>query len=237
MQRVVRVVVGESPVVGEHALAPRLASAGPIDVVAVFDSATHLLEKVFDHRGDLAVLDLNSLRGAGPDTVRAIKNDLRGGRVLVLCADISRPTLRAVLRAGADGYVVRVANLADLVGIVLEVARGGSFFGDEIADAFRDPDLLDDPYTVLDPTGWEFDGGTSTHASGMAGSSAGVTSREQEILRMVAVGYNSKAIAERLLISVPTVRKHRENLMRKLGLHTAAAVTAYAITHGLMARD
>ena len=71
----------------------------------------------------------------------------------------------------------------------------------------------------------------------MVGSSAGVTSREQEILCMVAVGYNSKAIAERLLISVPTVRKHRENLMRKLGLHTAAAVTAYAITHGLMAHD
>ena len=111
-------------------------------------------------------------------------------------------------------------------------SKGGRCFSDEIATAFRDPALDEHDFELLDPERWEI-AAVSLEAV-PAGEPGMLTQRETEILQLVAVGYSSQAIADRLFISVPTVRKHRENLMRKLGLHNTASVTAYAIAHGLI---
>jgi len=63
-----------------------------------------------------------------------------------------------------------------------------------------------------------------------------LTSREREILKLVGEGYKNREIADDLCISMKTVEKHRENLMKKLDLHTASALTSYAIEKGLVAR-
>jgi DNA-binding NarL/FixJ family response regulator len=238
LNRLPRLLVGECPVLCSLALAPQLAASGRVDLVAAVRDAEGLLRCASTIAADLVLLDMNTLRGAGPDTVKALKQTRGGLQVLVLCSDISRPTLRAVLHAGADGYIVQLDCFADLLVQTGVIANGGSYFSDDIAQAFRAPDLDDSTYTVNNPGRWELEGlSTYAGASQPAGEAAQVTQRETEILSMVAVGYNSKGIADRLCISVPTVRKHRENLMRKLGLHSTAAVTAYAIAHGLLTRD
>ena len=63
-----------------------------------------------------------------------------------------------------------------------------------------------------------------------------LTSREREILKLVGEGYKNREIADDLFISLKTVEKHRENLMKKLDLHTASALTAYAIEKGLVSK-
>jgi DNA-binding NarL/FixJ family response regulator len=230
----VRLVVGESPALLAHALADQLLQGGKVNLVATCRQADTLLQTVAAQAPDLVLLDLNTLRGAGADVVRLLKHDFPQVRVLVLCADVSRPTLRAILKAGADAYVVQLATVEQLLGIVCTVAAGASYFCDEIAEAFREPPEQDGLYEVNDPSGWHLESRPMLDVSITTGDErAPVTMRELEILGMVAVGFSSKVIADRLFISVPTVRKHRENLMRKLGLHNAAAVTAYAIANGL----
>jgi DNA-binding NarL/FixJ family response regulator len=225
------VLIGEAPLFDELALAAWLAGNGGVAVAGAESDAGQLLALAGPADWDLALLDFNSLRGVSDRTIVDLKALHGSGRVLVLCSDVSRPVLRAVLRAGVDGYVVRLGARDELAAIVHRVAGGESFFGDEIAAAFHDPDLESDPYTVLDPGDWDLD-----HPAAADPEAPVITRRERDIIGMVAVGCGNRLIAERLGISLPTVRKHRENLMRKLGLHNAAEVTAYAIAHGLAAR-
>ncbi len=74
---------------------------------------------------------------------------------------------------------------------------------------------------------------TSDRAAGRTRpSGGGLTSREQEVIALIAKGYRTREMAQLMSLSHKTVEKHRTNLMRKLGLRSAAAVAAYAITHG-----
>lgn len=228
------VVIGEAPVLVENALALKFARSERCTVLGSHSEAEALFQAVALQHADLALLDMNTLRGAGPQTVRKLKQEHRSLRVLVLCADVSRATLQSILQAGADGYIVQLQDFEQLLELACAVASGSSYFSDEIAEAFRETQLSDSQYEVNDPGAWHLDSPpTSSLSLPVEGERAQITQRECEILNMVAVGYSSKLIADRLFISVPTVRKHRENLMRKLGLHNAAAVTAYAIANGL----
>jgi DNA-binding NarL/FixJ family response regulator len=229
-----RVVIGEAPVLLENSLASQFSRSGRCTVLDTHSEVQALSQAVTLKTADLALLDMNTLRGAGPETVRQLKLDHRPLRVLVLCADVSRATLRSILQAGADGYVVQLQNFEQLLDLTCAVAAGASYFSDEIAEAFREAHVSDSQYEVNDPGAWHLDSQPMLNLSHPADiERTQITHREAEILNMVAVGCSSKLIADRLFISVPTVRKHRENLMRKLGLHNTAAVTAYAIANGL----
>ena len=229
-----RVLIGECPVLIENAIALSFAKSGRLEVLGTYNEVQALIQASADQSADLVLLEMNTLRGAGPETICKLKQERESLRVLVLCADVSRATLRAILQAGADGYVVQLQNAAHLVDVACAIAAGASFFSDEIAEAFREPQESDSQYEVNNPGAWHLDKEPTFNTSELAMvDRAQITQREAEILNMVAVGCNSKVIADRLFISVPTVRKHRENLMRKLGLHNTAAVTAYAIAKGL----
>jgi DNA-binding NarL/FixJ family response regulator len=118
------------------------------------------------------------------------------------------------MEAGATGYLVKQTAAADLLKAIREVREGNAFFSPIIARRLRQQDHA-----------------ACTHAEPGA-RSAKLTSREAEVLQLVAEGLANKQIAAELSISIKTVEKHRQQAMNKLNIHDIAGLTRYAMSHG-----
>jgi DNA-binding NarL/FixJ family response regulator len=144
------------------------------------------------------------------------KADGRHLKILVLTAHNSEEYIRAALNAGADGYVLKDATRADLLQAIRAVLSGQTYLcssvTEKVVSGYLHPKAEESPDSATDQ----------------------VTGREREVLTRVALGESNKLIARALGVSVKTIEKHRANLMRKLTLHNTAAVTRFAIRHGML---
>ena len=168
---------------------------------------------------DLVLMDLTMPRTNGIDAIREIKRRYPGVRVLVLTVHKADEYIHESLKAGADGYVLKDATHDELHTAVQTVLRGKTYLSPDISGK------------VI--TGY-LGGGNGKRFSSAWDS---VTHRERQVLKLVAEGHSNKHIAEYLCLSVKTVEKHRANLMRKLDLHSASTLTAFAIDRGLVSSD
>lgn len=132
-------------------------------------------------------------------------------RILVLSSQSDPKSVHDVLKAGGDGYVTTAAGLDELLRGIRALHAGHAFLSPEVARAAMqgaDNSVTGNPSARLGP-------------------------RECAVLKLITEGEPSRAIASKLSISVSTVEAHRRNIMRKLGLHSIAALTRYAIREGL----
>jgi two-component system NarL family response regulator len=156
---------------------------------------------------DVMVLDIGLPDVDGIEVARSLKSKLPALKLLALSVHTERPVVQQMLKAGADGYVVKTSALEELVHAIRAVAEGKLYLSPEVTR-----DAL---------------------AAEAAGQPAPLGSRERQVLALLAEGKRSSEIGQRLGISTATVEAHRRNIMRKLGLHTVAELTKYAIRKGL----
>lgn len=161
---------------------------------------------------DVIVLDARLPGLSGVDILRKIGKQLKHTRVLVFSAYESPALVREMLEAGAHGFVEKTAGLGEFKKGIEMVSRGGTYFGPGVAALLR---------TVV---------ASNSATSGIES----LTTREREILKLVAESHSTRKIAEKLDISAKTVDNHRTNLMRKLDLHDVASLTRYALETGLV---
>jgi DNA-binding NarL/FixJ family response regulator len=135
---------------------------------------------------------------------------------LVLTVHESEEYILEVFKSGADGYCLKDASHSELLVAIKSVLSGKRFISPGISGKVLGG-YLDDSETLKSSSSWD-----------------SLTQREREILKLVGEGYKNKEIADYLCISAKTVEKHRSNIMEKLDLHTASALTAYAIKKGLV---
>jgi DNA-binding NarL/FixJ family response regulator len=121
--------------------------------------------------------------------------------------------------AGADGYCLKDAGRNELMMAIDSVLQGKRYISPSISDNVLEG-YLTGRKKLKSQTTWDT-----------------ITPREKEVLKLLGEGYQNKEISDLLHISVKTVEKHRANIMNKLNLHNAAALTAYAIEHGLVTKD
>jgi len=161
---------------------------------------------------DVVVLDLTMPGADGFEVLRRAKAVRPGLKVLVLTMHAGSEYVARAVREGADGYLLKDSAVQDLVAAIEAVMAGRQYFSPpvqrELAEILR--------------------GGPGRR------SAEPITGREREVLKLVAEGLSTKEIAGRLDISARTVETHRANLMRKLGLHSVARLTQYAIREGLI---
>jgi DNA-binding NarL/FixJ family response regulator len=149
--------------------------------------------------------------------IQEIKKKCPDTKILVLTVHKTEEYILATLKAGADGYVLKDATHSELMLAMDCVFSGRCYLSPGISEKVIEG-YLEGRRSVKPVSSWD-----------------SLTQREREILKMIAEGYKNKDIAEYLCISAKTVEKHRANLMKKLDLHSASSLTAFAMEKGLIA--
>jgi DNA-binding NarL/FixJ family response regulator len=214
-----RLVLVEDHAILRDGLKSLLELEADLVIIGAFDCVESSLEGIGELQPDVVVLDLALPSGSGIELLGEIPRLSPRSRKLVLTGSDCEETIRAALGAGADGYVLKEASGAELMLAIRTVSRGEQYLCKAVAGK------------VLSG----FLSGDKQPASPVATGS--ITVREREVLGRIAEGHSNKAIARELGLSPKTVEKHRSNVMRKLHLHNAAAITMYAVRNGLSGSD
>lgn len=188
-----------------------------IQIVGKAGSGRDALNMIASVHPDLVITDLSLPGIHGVEIIRQLKQIYPTIKVLVLTVHASETFVRASLEAGALGYVVKDASFAELQLAISSVMAHKVYLTPSITNSFmssyltgtHQPDDRNNPWKIL-------------------------TEREREVLKFISEGAKNKQIAECLCLSIRTVEKHRLNLMAKLNLKSTAALTAFAIEHGLI---
>lgn len=209
----VRVALADDHRMVRDALVMLLAREPDIEVTGAVGDGAAALEFARATPPDVLVVDIAMPSASGIDVTRALKRELPALKVLVLSAYMDKRFVQEALRAGAAGYVAKAAASEELPRAIRAVAGGQNYLSPEITAAVVDHLAPDE--------------------SGSARPVSVLSAREREVLRLVAEGVRSAAIARRLGISEATVEVHRRNVMRKLDLRSVAELTKYAVREGI----
>jgi two-component system response regulator NreC len=215
----IRIVLVEDQLILREGLRALLEIESDFDVVGEFRCAEDSLEGISDLQPDLILTDLAPTGRWGVDWLGEIRRRLPSTRKLVLTWCGNEEHIRAALKAGADGYVAKDANIAELILAVRTVAVGGQYLCEATANVVLSNFLAHEQQRPCPAV------------------VQSITGREREVLMRIALGDSNKLIARELGVSPKTVEKHRSNLMRKLQLHNAAAITMFAIRNGMMGSE
>jgi two-component system, NarL family, response regulator LiaR len=213
MSQPVRVVLADDHAVVRKGIREFLEEAPEIAVVAEAGDGAEALRLVAEHRPDVAVLDIQMPRVTGIEATRQIKAAFPDVRVLILTAYEDDPYVFALLRAGADGYLLKSADPDELVRAVKATAAGGK---------------------VLDPTvaGRVVAQMTSGKPAAASEQVEPLSERELDVLRLAGLGLTNKAIGLELGISDRTVQGHLASVYGKLGVASRTEAVTRALKLG-----
>lgn len=214
-----RIVIAEDHTILREGLRALLSSNPAYEIVGEAEDGLDAIRIVEKLMPDLVLLDLTMPRMNGMEVIKEITRQCPDTKILVLTVHRTEEYVFASLQAGADGYVLKDASYGELMIAIENVLKGKSYLSPAISKSVIEG-YVEGKKTFVGTSSWET-----------------LTQREKEILKMVAEGYKNKEIADYLCVSVKTVDKHRTNLMKKLDIHSASALTAFAIEKGLITED
>ena len=204
-------LVDDHPVVREG-VRSYLTSRGSVSVVGEAADDSEALRKLKKTAPDVILLDVGLPGMDGGELARRLRKAVPNAKIIAFSVHAGQEYVVRMARCGAHGYVMKDTPTAKLIEAIHHVHRGGLYFP---------PDMLD---AIL--------------ASGSGPSSDEthedlLTSREREVLILLAEGLANKEVARKLGISVRTAETHREHLSHKLNITSVAGLTKYAMQHGL----
>lgn len=185
-------------------------------IVGEADSGLDALEKARQLTPDVIVMDITLPDISGIEATRRVKEEFPNISVIALTIHEDEQYFFEMLQAGASGYVPKRAAPEDLITSIRAAFAGEIYIYPSLAKAL-----------VADFLGRSSGGNEKASLDGL-------TTREQEVLSLLAEGYSNDEIGDALQISKHTVARHRENLMRKLELHSKSELVKYAIRKGLI---
>jgi two-component system, NarL family, response regulator NreC len=214
--KMTRILLADDQQVVRQGLRCLLDHEQDLQVVGETSDGLEVVPLVKRLRPDVLITDVAMTGLYGLEVTRRVREQAPGTGVVILSRYTNEWYVTEALRLGALGYVVKQSDAADLLRAVRLVARGRHYLGAPLSEDPIDVWIAraaradSDPYDTL-------------------------TTREREILQLVAEGYSSTAISRRLAISARTAEAHRANVMRKLRLRNQAALIRYALSRGVLA--
>ena len=218
MKKISILLVDDHTVV-RQGLRALLSSEEDLEVVGEADNGRQAVLLTKQHLPDVVVMDIAMPLLNGLEATKQILKLIPSTKVLVLTSYGDDDCIQRLMETGAVGYLVKQTAADDLLKAIREVQRGNAFFSSSIAKRLRDQ--CREAFATGHPPQ----------------KSAALTSREAEVLQLIAEGFSNKQIAAELGISIKTVEKHRQQVMNKLNIHDVAGLTRYAISHGLVERS
>jgi DNA-binding NarL/FixJ family response regulator len=188
--------------------------ASHAEIVGSARDGRTLLKVVQEVKPDIVLLDISMPLLNGIDAARQIKRLSPNTKLIFLTMHADRDYVIEAFRAGASGYLLKSSAEEELIGALSTVLRGRPYVTHELPEEFQDLPLKRSTLRAEGP--------------------AGLSSREREVLQLVAEGRSAKEIATILYLSVKTVEYHKYRLMKKLGLHSAAELATYAVQKTLL---
>ncbi len=213
-----RIVLAEDHTILREGLKSMLSSGKNFEVVGEAKDGLEAIRCVQEAEPDLVLLDLAMPRMNGLAVIKEIKRVSRKTKILALTIHKSEEYIMEAFKSGADGYCLKETSYKELLMAIKNVLSGKIYLSPEISEKVLEG-YLEGRKTLKTASSWER-----------------LTSREKEVLKLVGEGYKNKEIGDYLCISVKTVEKHRANIMQKLDLHNASALTSYAIEKKLVAK-
>jgi DNA-binding NarL/FixJ family response regulator len=210
------VVIAEDSTILREGLRSLLSEGSDFEVVGEAKDGLEALRCVRNAKPDLILLDLAMPKVGGLGVIGEIKREAPDTKILALTVHEAEEYVLESFKAGADGYCLKDSSHTELLAAMNHVLSGKPYISPGISDKVLEG-YLEGRRTLKSRSSWET-----------------LTARERQVLKMIGEGYKNKEIAECLSISVKTVEKHRANIMNKLDLHSASALTAYGIDKGLV---
>ena len=214
----IRVVVADDHTILRQGIKALLDNQEEIEVVGEAKDGREAIKAIEELSPDVILMDIAMPGLNGLEATRRIKKKFPMTKVVVLTMHTNEEYIFQILNAGADGYLVKETAFQDLISAINSVHRG---------EAFMSPSISKKVMTdYIQRAQGEEKVGFDT-----------LTTREREILQLVAEGNSNKKIAEVLFISPKTVETHRAHIMDKLNIHDRAGLIKYAIRKGMINLD
>jgi len=213
----IKVLLAEDHAVVRQGLVALLKTDGHFMMVGEARTGREAVNMSKDLRPDVILMDIAMPVLNGLEATRQILAANPEAKVVILSAHSDEEYIERMSAAGVAGFLEKQTSAEVLTRAIREVAAGGTFFSPSIARR-----LHGDPDRPRDRNGM------------VKVNSTRLTSRESEVLQLVAEGSANKQVASELGISIKTVEKHRQHLMDKLNIHDTAGLTRYAIAAGVI---
>jgi two-component system, NarL family, nitrate/nitrite response regulator NarL len=215
-KQIIKVLVADDHPVVRKGLQTCLGRQGNLKIVGEAADGDEALRKTRELLPDVVLMDISMPGMNGLAVTQVLRKELPEIKVLILSVHNNKEYIFRVIQAGAHGYVSKEAPPEEVVRAIESVYEGEPFFSEDIARAALS----------------EF-----VSSGGKKEPFAQLTSREREVLVLIAEGKSNKEIADRLGIGVRTIETHRERIMRRLNIHSVAGLTKYAIANGLVSLE
>lgn len=214
--RKIRVLLADDHIVVRQGLRALLSAEEDIEIIGEADDGRQAVQMVRDMAPDVVVMDIAMPVLNGVEATRQVLHERTPTKVIVLSSYSDDEFVQQVTEAGASGYLEKQTAGNELVKAIHEAYSGNAFFSPLIAKRLRDH--CRENLTRHQPRR----------------RSEYLTTREAEVLHLIAEGRPNKQIAAELCISIKTVEKHRQQVMNKLGIHDVAGLTRHAIAKGII---
>ena len=211
MNKPATILIAEDHLILREGLRNLLVADPNFNVVGEATDGREAVALALRMRPEIVVMDIAMPNLNGIDATRLILKSLPKTRVIILSAHDDPPYIEHSKAAGASGYLLKQSSFKELVGAIYLIMKPVPFVGPNLHEEAAPP--ATDPKTKGGPH---------------------LTTREVQVLELIASGKMNKEIASDLVISIKTVEKHRQRLMDKLGIHNTAGLTQHAIRSGLI---
>ena len=213
----VRVLLADDHKLVRAGFRAMLDALGGIEIVAETGDGREALELIRKYRPDVALLDITMPSLTGLEVATRVANEVEGVRIIILSMHTGTEYIARAVRAGVSGYLLKNADPVEL-----ELALRAAVNGQMYLSPTVSKQLVED---------------YARRMSAETGAGELLTSRQREILQLIAEGNGTKDIAVRLDLSVKTVETHRKDLMERLGIHDVPGLVRYAIRQGIIKAD
>jgi two-component system response regulator NreC len=210
----IKIVLADDHQIVRHGLRSLLAAEPDMEIVGEADNGRAVVRLVQEKSPQVVIMDISMPDLNGIEATRQIMNEAPGIKVIALSMHSDSLFVLNMFKAGASGYLLKDCALEELVKAVRTVLNRKIYLSPGISDIVIKDFVM----------GW----------SPQESSAFSIlTTREREVLQLMAEGRNTNQIAESLCVSVKTVEAHRKQMMNKLDIHSVAELTKYAIRQGL----
>jgi DNA-binding NarL/FixJ family response regulator len=213
----ITVLLAEDHMIVREGFRKLLESEKDIEVIGEAQTGRQAVELANKLRPDVIVMDIAMPLLNGLQATRQILKAVTGAKVIILSAHSDDAYIEHATELGAVGFLLKQTSSHSLSEAIRDVHKGNTFFSPSVAKRFHnhDPKL-------------------KNGKGPLKKNAIRLSSREAEVIQLIAEGQPNKQIASELGISIKTVEKHRDHLMRKLNIHDTAGLTRYAIANGII---